>query len=218
MLNIMSNYETTILKSTMQAQEESLRYLSNELHDNICHSLLLAILNLQKVHQREFQPSVRDSIHILKRTMLELSNLSKTLNGEMILSIGLKSAIQNQIDHLNNTERIKAFFTITGTDTHLNGDLELLLFRIIQEAISNVMKHAKASTLRILLSFKETELLLRIQDDGRGFDPMQVHPGCAGLRNIQHRVQLAEGSLKILSKPQKGSTLELLVPLQKPTL
>lgn len=216
MFDAKSIYDITTLKSTLQLQEDSLRYLSSELHDNICHSLLLAIFSLQKANENEFQPAIQESIHLLKNTLLELSDLSKTLNGDIIQSIGLKSAIQNQIDRINSTKALRSYFTITGPDTHLNSHLELLLYRIIQEAISNVIKHANATTLRILLAYRETSLVLRIQDNGKGFDPAMVSSNCAGLRNMQNRIQLAGGILKILSRPKEGCTIELLVPLQKP--
>jgi two-component system NarL family sensor kinase len=218
MENTIINQEPEALTNLFQEEEESLRYISNEIHDNICHTLLLAIFRLQKANESEFEPAIRDSIHLLKKTLVELSNLSKTLNGEMIQSIGLKSAIQNQIDHLNSVGSIKAFFTITGPDAHLKGNAELTLFRIIQEAISNVIKHARATTLRILLSFKEDHLLLRIQDNGRGFDPQQVTSESAGLKNMQLRIQQVLGAMKIQSTSKQGTLLEFTVPLQKPTL
>jgi len=218
MINARSFPGNTTILSTLQIQEDSFRYISNELHDNICHSLLLAIFSLQKANEAEFQPAIQDSIHLLKNTLTELNDLSKTLNGEIIQSIGLKSAIQQQIDRLNNTKAIRAYFTITGTDTHLDGELELLLYRIIQEAISNVIKHAKASTLRILLAYREESVFLRIQDDGKGFNSSKISTYGAGLKNMRHRIELVQGKLTILSKLQYGCTIELLVPLQKPTL
>lgn len=213
MKNGVSNFKAPAMPPTQLEQEESLRFISNEIHDNICHTLLLAIIHLQRANESEFQPAIRDSIHLLKKTLVELSNLSKTLNGEMIQALGLKSAIQNQIDQINNTGTIKAFLTITGPDAHLNGDVELSLFRIIQEAISNVIKHAVATKLRILLSFQENHLLLRIQDNGKGFDPLQVNAACAGLKNMQHRIQQIMGSMEVKSIPDKGTILEFIVSL-----
>lgn len=218
MFDTRSMYNVKTLKSSLQIQEQSLRYISSELHDNICHSLLLAIFSLQKANENEFQPAIQESIHLLKNTLIELSDLSKTLNGEIIQSLGLKSAIQNQVDRINKTKTLRAYFTITGQDTHLDSQLELLLYRIIQEAISNVLKHAKASTLRILLSYRDNSLLLRIQDDGKGFDQTLVGADCAGLKNMRNRIQLADGTLTIFSQPNKGCIIELLVPQQKPTL
>jgi signal transduction histidine kinase len=213
-----STIEALPMPPTKLEPEESLRFISNEIHDNICHTLLLAIIHLQRANESEFQPAIRDSIHLLNKTLIELSNLSKTLNGEMIQALGLKSAIQNQIDHINNTRAIKAFLTITGPDAHLKGDVELSLFRIIQEAISNVIKHAGATKLRLLLSFQENHLLLRIQDNGKGFDPLQVKTSCAGIKNMQQRIQLIKGSMEVKSILEKGTTLEFIIPLQKPTL
>lgn len=218
MINASAFPGKTILRSALQMQEDSFRYISNELHDNICHSLLLAIFSLQKASEAEFQPAIQDSIHLLKNTLSELNDLSKTLNGEIIQSIGLKSAIQHKIDRLNSTKAIRAYFTITGADTHLDSELELLLYRIIQEAISNVIKHAKASTLRILLAYREESIFLRIQDDGKGFDSSRISSSGAGLKNMHHRIKLVHGCLTIQSKPHRGCTIELLVPLQKPTL
>ena len=200
----------------MQTREESYRFLSAELHDNICQSILLAILNLQKAGQDEFQPAVRESIHILQNTLDELSDLSKTLNGEVIKAIGLKSAIQKQVDKLNRTKALRAYFTISGDDTHLNSNLELLLFRVIQEATSNVIKHAKASTLRIFLHYQPASLSLRIQDNGNGFDPASIHPASSGLKNMQERINLAQGNFNIETTPGKGTIIKLLVPLLKP--
>ena len=209
-------YAELLLKTEQEIQEESYRNISLELHDNICQSLLLAILNLNKANAQEFQPDIQESIGILQHTLQELSSLSRSLNGDVIKSMGLPAAIQEQVDKLNRIAAIKAYFTISGNDYHLSAHLELTLFRIIQEAVNNIIKHAKASTVHILLMFRKAEIVVRVRDNGKGFDPQQVKTSCSGLQNMHGRIQSVRGAIRFHSRPGEGSLIELIVPLSTP--
>ena len=208
------NWETT--RTEADIQEESYRNISLELHDNICQSILLAILSLEKANAQEFQPDIQESILILQHSLQELSSLSRSLNGDIIKSVGLRAAIQDQVDKLNRTASIKVYFTICGKDCHLTGSLELALFRIIQESINNIIKHARADTVHILLMYGEQQVRVRVRDNGKGFDPEQVGAFCSGLQNMRKRIQSVRGTIQIDSKPGKGTSIELTAPLAKP--
>lgn len=207
--------QSDLTKRETEIQEESYRNISLELHDNICQSLLLAILNLERANAQEFQPDIQESVIILRNSLQELSALSRSLNGDIIKSVGLRAAIQDQVDKLNRTTTVKAYFTISGKDCHLTASLELALFRIIQEAVNNIIKHAKASTVHIFLRYLEEQVWVHVRDNGIGFDPHHIGSFCSGLHNMNNRIQSVSGNIEIKSALGKGCTVHLTAPLAK---
>jgi signal transduction histidine kinase len=127
--------------------------------------------------------------------------------------LGLVDSINDLIENINITRKLHV---ILEAEEEVEFDLaenqKLTLFRIVQESLNNALKHAKANTVVIHLEQNQKDILLSIKDDGIGFDPVSVKKG-AGLKNIQNRVFLANGTISLDSRPGKGCCMQITLPI-----
>ncbi len=212
-----------IKKSTWQnwqiaIQEESYQQISSELHDNACQAILLSILNLQRIDKSNPTLKIGDTIQLLEETLHEIHQLSRSLNGELILSIGLRAALEKQLDRMQQACGMQTSLSIQGNPYYLTDEIELIIYRIIQEALNNILKHAKASRVEVELNFLDQALTVKVTDNGKGFDMQKEGRESAGLRNMNFRAQSLHGKLKIQSAPNQGSCLTLQIPCLKTNL
>ncbi|MBM3159450.1 MAG: hypothetical protein FJZ69_06805 [Bacteroidetes bacterium] len=199
-------------------QEESYQQISSELHDNACQTILLAIINLHRIEKNNPAIKINDTIELLEETLREIHQLSRSLNGELILSIGLYAALEKQLDRMRNACGMQTSFLIQGKEQHLNDEMELIIYRIVQEALNNILKHAKATRVDIIMNFLEHELCVKIIDNGRGFNQAARKVESAGLRNMNFRAASLHGKLNIDSSPNQGCCLTLQIPCLKTNL
>ena len=151
---------------------------------------------------------------LVSKAIVDLRNLSKSMNTDAVLAAGLLKAIEYELQLV-----AKAGFTtgmeVTGQTMRLNPQKELILFRMVQEAINNIIKHAGATTIRVRISFTENRMELVLDDDGAGFDPSAFSTDMdsgAGLRNMKSRAALIGGQLDIQSIPQQGTSIIITLP------
>jgi two-component system, NarL family, sensor kinase len=207
-------YEATLLQSQVEIQEQTLSHIAKEIHDNIGQQLTLAKLYLNTQLMEEPSPLLHSTVEILSGAIQELSSLSRSMGSQLLLDNGLISAVAEELKKLDTTKQYQTQLNITGEDVLLHANTELLLFRIVQEAINNIVKHAKANYITVALHYKTAKLTLQIGDNGCGFDTSQTYNG-AGLRNIQLRTQMLAGTCNILSEP--GNTfITIQIPLNQP--
>jgi len=199
-------------------QEESYQQISSELHDNACQTILLSILNLQRIDKSNPTLKISDTIQLLEETLHEIHQLSRSLNGELILSIGLRAALEKQLDRMQQACGMQTSLSIQGNPYYLTDEIELIIYRIIQEALNNILKHAKASRVEVELNFLNQALTVKVTDNGKGFDMQKEGRESAGLRNMNFRAQSLHGKLKIQSAPNQGSCLTLQIPCLKTNL
>jgi len=212
------NKKSIWLSWQIAIQEESYQQISSELHDNACQTILLAIINLQRIEKNNPSIKVSDTIELLEETLREIHHLSRSLNGELILSIGLHAALKKQLDRMRDVCGMQTSFVIQGKQQHLSEEMELIIYRIVQEALNNVLKHAKATRVDIVMNFLEQELCVKVIDNGRGFNQRSGKVESAGLRNMNFRAESLHGKLKIDSTPNQGCCLTLQIPCLKTNL
>ncbi|MBM3413161.1 MAG: hypothetical protein FJY19_07265 [Bacteroidetes bacterium] len=199
-------------------QEESYQQISSELHDNACQTILLAIINLQRIEKNNPTVKLNDTIELLEETLREIHHLSRSLNGELILSIGLHAALNKQLNRMSDACGMQTSFIVQGKQQHLSEEMELIIYRIVQEALNNVLKHAKATRVDIEMNFLEQELCIKVIDNGRGFNQRTEKAQSAGLRNMNFRAASLHGKLSIDSMPNQGCCLTLQIPCLKTNL
>ena len=207
---------SALLHSQLEIQEQTLNHISAEIHDNIGQTLSLAKLTLNTVdlgQEEKAAEKLYNSKELVGKAITDLRNLSRTLHADAMLASGLIKAIENEMDLIAKTGAIQTSIHVLGNPSLLPPQRELLLFRTVQEALNNSMKHSGANQLEILVNFDAPFLELTVRDNGKGFNADEgPQNGGTGLRNMKNRMKLLGGDLHILSK-QTGTSVTMKVPL-----
>lgn len=210
-------FENKLTKSIIQAQEEERIEIGSELHDNICQ--ILASSNIRLSMLSEFVDSnglefYNQSKGMINLALQEIRNLSHRLAPVFYELSSFNELVENLLNDFSFTEEVTISLLIDDEINYqsLQKDLQLNLFRILQEQLRNIYKYAQAKTLSITMEMKNNQLILIITDDGIGFDVTTVRKGI-GLANIQRRVEMFAGSYRIETAPGKGCQLEIIIPI-----
>lgn len=217
--NLKLDFEKNLLKTQVEIQEQTFQQISREIHDNINLSLTLAKLNLATLNWnniKETHECVNSSINILGSTISDLNSLSKSISTELITEQGLVIALTNEVDRLKKMAHLNVSYEIKGEAIFMDSEKELVIFRIIQEAFNNIIKHSKATEIGIELDYGSQCLNVAIQDNGIGFNKSEIwsnkNEQHAGLKNMQTRTRLLGGSFSVESWPQKGTQILVSIP------
>ena len=208
-----------MLLTQLEIQEQTFQQISREIHDHIGQRLSLARLYINKysTHSESEQLEViHESSSLIEEAISDLKQLSKSLTANLIRDEGLLHALQFEVSRICKVIPIKITLDQTGDLPFMDVENELILFRIIQESLQNIIRHAEASRVNIHLIHSSEQLSLFIADDGKGFD-LQVQatpkPGKgAGLSNMRNRAALMNGEMKISTQPGQGTTLQFIFP------
>ncbi|UTA67089.1 ATP-binding protein [Emticicia sp. 21SJ11W-3] len=206
----------------LEGQEEERRRLSRELHDGIGQMLTGLKLNSERLKDvlptNEKQKRILEEHNkLIDETIGATREVSFNLMPPILTDFGLGAAIRLLAENTTRSTGIKLTFESNLDNLRLNSNLEVNLYRIVQEALNNIMKHAKATEVFISLNKTKTEVELLITDNGIGFDPKSIKNESAinnGLSNMQTRVHLSGGQLKIHSIPTKGTQIIVKIPKQ----
>lgn len=213
---IKRHFEEEIIKSQLEIQEQTLQNISWELHDNIGQLLSVAKMQLNMLQhtKTENQKGLIDETgEIISKSLQEIRNLSRLMNPETVKNMGLKDALQLEMARFNRLNFIKASIKIIGKPVDINQKNEIILFRILQEFISNTVKHSKTEKLKITLTYNLEELIIRAQDFGIGFD--NNIQASSGLLNMKSRAKLINAKFDLISQKGEGVLLTLTYTLNK---
>jgi two-component system, NarL family, sensor kinase len=211
-----NEFEKQLLQSQLEVQEQTLNVVSQEIHDNIGQILSLAKVQLNIMEEQDsiVKIKLREVKQTLAQAMHDVRDIAKALNTDRLRHFSLVESVQQQAERINRAGIITASVMVNGTEQELSENARLFLFRIIQESIQNILKHAHASTVDILFNFTATMLNIVIRDNGVGFDVQMAtrqHDGL-GLSNMDARVRLIGGKVTIESAKEAGTTIEITVP------
>ncbi len=214
-----TRFQQEILLSQLEIQEQTLKNISQEIHDNIGQTLSLVKLNLNTIDLNKptvVPQKISNSKELVGKAITDLRSLSKKLHTDSVMSAGLLKAIEFELGLVEKSGVFQTSFKIYGEPVPLDAQKELILFRIVQEAMNNIIKHAQASTIAISANFDPGQLLLSIQDNGNGFelpaDDGDMNRGI-GMRSMQNRVALLNGQFVIETAPAKGTQIQISVPV-----
>lgn len=200
----------------IEGQEQERKRIASDIHDNVGN--LLATLKIysdlvlqkeQDAEQRRLNEKVNTITELVTK---EIRKISHSLDSGIVQSFGLRAAIDHLAEAVqqSGTLEFKLHYAVSPV---LSGDVSLHLYRIVQELVTNTLKHAHASRIRVELTEGGDEVKMIYEDNGSGFDPALVSTGI-GLQNIRNRVHQLQGELNIQSTPQ-GSTFIIELPLIK---
>lgn len=209
-------FEEEIAQAQTETQEQTLKNIGWELHDNVGQllsfaSMQLSILKMQVAD--DVKVKFKDTTEALKESLSEVRALSKTLNNEVVLNIGFEKSITNELNRLKKMKFESAALEVIGDSTAFaNRKHEIIIFRILQEFLSNSVKYSEAKNIKIILNYQPEQLLITATDDGKGFNINAIEKG-SGLINMKSRAALIHATLDLSSKPDAGVRLELKYPL-----
>lgn len=210
-------YEAILTSSRFEIQESTFNSISKEIHDNINSSLTLAKLTLNTIDwysEDIASKQVKCSVELLSDAIENLTDISKSLNSDTISSYGLINAIEREFERLSLTGKFIVNFKVLGDVVYFDAEKELIIFRIIQESLNNIIKHSNAKNVLIKILFVPNLLTILISDDGNGFsvNTYSDAKGSAGLKNMRARAAALQGSIEIISSHNNGTNISIHIP------
>jgi two-component system, NarL family, sensor kinase len=218
------DFEKNLLQTKLEIQEQTFKHISQEIHDNIALSLTLAKLNLNKftlAYSLDSTMLIHSSIEQITKAINDLADISKSLDYRIIESHGFLRALEQEVERLRiGIHSVKIIET--GTPLYFDTKKELIIFRIIQEAFNNILKHASANKVTVNVQYETDKLRILIEDNGIGFSAeelihKQEEKNTAGFHNIRMRTEILQGFSEIKSNPGEGTTVSLIIPLETNT-
>jgi two-component system, NarL family, sensor kinase len=214
-----SNFENETFRAQLEMQEETFQYISQEIHDNIGQFLSLAKLHLNtlSLDNKDLAcEKINSSADLLTKALDDLRDLSRSLSSELIKNGGFDKAIEQQIMQLEKLGRYKIAYDIKGNYQYLDEQKEIILFRILQEAINNIVRHSYAYEVIVFLYCYDNTLKMLIQDNGRGFDLSVISKGqrkiVGGIANMKKRASMIKANIEIESSLGKGTKITISCP------
>lgn len=202
------------------AQEDERKRIARELHDSTSQSLTSLMIGLRALSDTCSQPEIRSRAEELRAvagsTLDDVHTLALQLRPSVLDDVGLPEAIKRHVADCQKRHSLNIDLAITGLeDCRLPPAVETALYRITQEALTNIIRHAGAETASIFIERSDDKVLAIIDDDGRGFDPefVERQDGHLGLYGIRERAELLSGHLVIESEPGTGTSLYVEIPL-----
>jgi signal transduction histidine kinase len=205
------------LRRAVQAQEVERRRLARELHDETGQALTSILLGLAAVERAESAEDAHVAAAELRKlvveTLQDVRRLAVELRPSALDDFGLEPALRRLGQSVREAGALDVQVEARLGSQRLPADVETALYRIVQEALTNVVKHAGAERVSILVTRKPASVLVMIEDDGRGFDPTQIRAAGLGLMGMNERVELLDGTFRIDAEPGVGTTLVVELPL-----
>jgi signal transduction histidine kinase len=216
-IDILQDQMTKVVKS----QEEERHRVARELHDQAGQALTALQMGLSRLEAAGPTPQTREQAASLRALALEameiIRNLALDLRPSALDELGLAVALKDYVDTFARRTGIEAHLDVSGNEQRLPAETEITLFRITQEGLTNVAKHARASLVTVTLAFNDAHLGLVIEDDGVGFDTRRAlgaeRRRSLGIIGMRERSHLIGGELNVESRPSQGTRLVITVPL-----
>lgn len=205
-------------RDVLDAEERERRRIAGDLHDGVGQTLSAALLNLNYLYKSVAEGKAPDpqlidtALGLVKDSYQEMRSISHQMMPNALLKAGLATSIKEFLDPIDG-KNIKVYLNVSGLNERLDQQLETVLYRAIQEAVNNVVKHAGATRLTIQILKDEEGLSVSIEDNGGGFDPSSAgYEEGIGLKNIRSRVALLRGSVDVDSAVGRGTVVVIYIP------
>jgi two-component system, NarL family, sensor histidine kinase UhpB len=199
--------------AALRAQEEERSRVARDLHDEVSQSLTGLLLRLEAVREAappELEPELAETRSLANRAMRELLSLARQLRPTALDDLGLAAAIAGQVEQVRRPD-LAAELTAEGDFSDLDDDVQLVVYRVAQEALTNAARHSEAQRVEVSLRRCGDGVELEVADDGRGFAFEQSERGL-GIGGMRERALLIGAELTIESRPGHGTTVRLSVP------
>ena len=204
--DLQQNFSQELLKTQIEIQEETFAYISKEIHDNVGQVLSFLKLNLSNnkaAPKNIILEKIDESNVLIDQVILDLRNISRSLSYDNIANLGLVKTVEIEIKRVKSVKLFEVGFLVRGNVYALPNNCEIVIFRIFQECINNVIKHAQAKNIDVHLEYKFSRFEMHICDDGLGYDVIDIGEGM-GLTNMKKRAKLLGAELIIETAFNRG--------------
>jgi two-component system, NarL family, sensor kinase len=212
---LQSQFTQTLLQTQLEIQEQTLANVAQEIHDNTGQLLSLIKLNIATTdvaQPEKAKVKLDDTLALVTQVMGGIRQLSHTLDTGFVERLGLQAAIAHQLDLVKKTDALHTQLEVTGQPERADAQKELICFRMVQESLNNILKHARAQNIKVSLRYQPQQLRIVITDDGVGFDTAAASGGI-GLSNLQNRARMIGAVYHLQSEPGKGTVITIELPL-----
>jgi PAS domain S-box-containing protein len=210
--------ERAEMNAVLKGQEQERKRLGAELHDGIGQVLSAIVLQVSQLeasasnlHPHDLNAEMNQLKHNLREAIREVRNISHDLMPEMLESFGLEEAVKQVCNQLEKRAGIRVTFNVADLEPRYDSAIEVNLFRITQELVNNIQKHANCTKVFVNLIDHGNSLSLSVEDDGTGFQQNAIHKGI-GLSNVRSRIAMLNGELEIESDENSGTLINIEVP------
>lgn len=208
-------YERNLLQSRLEIQEETFDHISREIHDNVGQLLSLVKVQLNIVQQRPGDDLLNEIKANVGQAMTDLRDIAKSLSASRLQQAPITETISQEMQRISRSGVLECDLHISGEAQEmalLSEQKKIILFRIVQESLQNIIKHAGATSVVVQINGEGKGLSVTLTDNGKGFDPQSAQGDGLGLENIRKRAAMAGGEAKINSSPGKGTTVTIHIP------
>ncbi|MAF03325.1 ATP-binding protein [Herbaspirillum huttiense] len=204
----------------IEVQERERQHLARGLHDDVGQSLTALKINLETIKKTGSLegPSLQNGIDIVTAVLAQVRSLSLDLRPPQLDNLGLIAALRSYVEQKSKLANVNGWFESSGHDEELHHDIENTAFRIVQEAVTNILRHAKCQNIWVKIDRQQDQVYLSIRDDGKGFDIERARSNAIsgtsfGLLNMEERAVLVGGSMDITSAPGAGTEIVMHLPV-----
>lgn len=204
-------YNQNLLSSQIEIQENTLREISQELHDNISQQLGLVKLQLNQLQKQDDTGGIAETRAVVSQTIKDLRDLSHSLHPDRIAAFSFRENLLFELEKMKRLGNLEIEENIEPDAGNLKMDKKVILYRVVQELLNNCLRHAQASFISIGIRYTPTHVHLHLSDNGLGMNPEQK--AGIGLISIKNRLDLLKGVMQMENRPGKGLEITIEVPL-----
>ena len=206
LLTAKANFDRELFKAQLEIQEQTSLENSREIHDNVGQTLTLAKLRVETLDPEgkiEAKANILEISEYIEKALDDLRHISRTMNPDIIKNRGLQKSIEMQVAFLQRGGKYNIHMAVIGEQVNFDKTNEIILFRIVQEAINNIIRHSAATDIFLSISYESNFLRLLVRDNGKGFDMSDQNMGpsnISGIYNMQQRAKLVGAEFQLDSK------------------
>lgn len=213
-IELEAKFNQELLKTQLETQEDTFYQIGEELHDNIGQLLSSArmLLGITERSLTEVPDTLRTADQTVAKAIQDVRMLSKSLNREWLHQFNLLENLKTEVFRINTAKTVNVTLHTQVTTLPLEPQSQVMLFRILQEAIHNSIKHAEATDVEISITVS-TNINISVSDNGKGFDFYENRKQGMGLMNMNHRTKLLKGKIDVSTIAGKGTNVNIQIPI-----
>jgi signal transduction histidine kinase len=208
-----NNFDQELLRTHLEIQSQAFESISRELHDNVGTLISIAMVHMQSLDPttEKAQYTITEAGNLLDEALNTLRDISRSIHPENISRLGWQNAFVAELERIGKINLFAVHYAAEGEPVNIEPGKEVIIFRILQESLNNIVKHSTGNNITVHIHFNRNTVIIRIEDDGKGLEkkPAELGTQGSGLRNMIARAAMLPAILQIENGPTKGTVVTL---------